>query len=129
MYRLKSPLQIFLNSKSKFILNLNNFRNCHYRSLNKAKVIYKQFMMSQIKKLPKLNPPIRITYTVFKGDKRNCDVGNICSIHQKFFEDALVELGRLNDDNHIVIPETIYKWGGIDKINPCVDIMIEEIEK
>ena len=85
-------------------------------------------MKKQIEKLPRLQPPIQITYTVFKGDRRSCDIGNICSIHQKFFEDALVELGKLPDDNHNVIAKTIYQWGGIDKLSPAVDIMIEEVK-
>ena len=127
MYRFSSPLQIFVG-KRKFILNLNNYRNTHYRVLNNAKVTYKMYMKKQIEKLPKLQPPIQITYTVFKGDKRNCDIGNICSIHQKFFEDALVELGKLPDDNHNMVKRTIYEWGGIDKLNPCVMIMIEEVK-
>lgn len=83
-------------------------------------------MKQQIEKVPKLQPPLRVTYTVFKGDKRNCDLGNICSIHQKFFEDALVELGKLPDDNYEMISEVNYRWGGIDKLNPCLEIMIEE---
>ena len=127
MYRFSSPLQIFVG-KRKFILNLNNYRNTHYRVLNNAKVTYKMYMKKQIEKLPKLQPPIQITYTVFKGDKRNCDIGNICSIHQKFFEDALVELGKLPDDNHNMIKRSIFEWGGIDKLNPAVEIMIEEVK-
>lgn len=127
MYRFSSPLQIFVG-KRKFILNLNNYRNTHYRVLNNAKVTYKMIMKKQIEKLPKLQPPIQITYTVFKGDKRNCDIGNICSVHQKFFEDALVELGKLPDDNHNMIKRSIFEWGGIDKLNPAVEIMIEEVK-
>ena len=127
MYRFSSPLQIFVG-KRKFILNLNNYRNTHYRVLNNAKVVYKMYMKNQIEKLPRLQPPIQITYTVFKGDKRNCDIGNICSIHQKFFEDALVELGKLPDDNHNMITKVTYEWGGIDKLSPCVQIMIEEVK-
>ena len=127
MYRFSSPLQIFVG-KRKFILNLNNYRNTHYRVLNNAKVTYKMYMKKQIEKLPKLQPPIQITYTVFKGDKRNCDIGNICSVHQKFFEDALVELGKLPDDNHNMIKRSIFEWGGIDRLNPCVQVMIEEVK-
>ena len=127
MYRLKSPLQIYVGKK-KVILNLNNYRNLHYRILNSAKIVYKKYMELQIKKLPQLVPPLRITYTVFKGDRRVCDVGNICAVHQKFFEDALVELGKIKDDNHVLIPEVNYRWGGVDKLNPGVEIYIEEIK-
>lgn len=127
MYRIYSPLCIFVGKK-KVYLNLNEYRVLHYRTLNTAKVNYKLALSNQIRKIPKLTPPIKITYTVFKGDKRNCDVGNICSIHQKFFEDALVELGKLPDDNHNNIPVVEYRWGGVDKLNPCVEIMVEEIK-
>lgn len=99
----------------------------HYRVLNNAKINYKMFMKKQIEKIPRLQPPIQITYRLYKGDKRNCDVGNVCSIHQKFFEDALVELGKLPDDNHNMVVRSIQEWGGIDKLNPCVEIMIEEV--
>lgn len=99
----------------------------HYRVLNQAKINYKMFMKKQIEKIPKLQPPIQITYRLYKGDKRNCDVGNVCSIHQKFFEDALVELGKLPDDNHNMIKRSIFEWGGVDKLNPCVSILVEEI--
>lgn len=85
-------------------------------------------MKQQIEKMPKPHPPIQITYTVYKGDKRSCDIGNVCSIHQKFFEDALVELGKLPDDNHNMIKRSIFEWGGIDKLNPCVEVMIEEVK-
>lgn len=84
-------------------------------------------MKNQIEKIAKLQPPIRITYTVFKGDKRDCDIGNICSVHEKFFEDALVELGKLPDDNHNMVKEVNYRWGGIDRLNPMVEVLVEEI--
>lgn len=125
MYRLDSPLDVMVGNK-KFILNMNNYRNCHYVTLNRAKQLYKEKMRKKIEELPQLVPPLKITYTVFKGDKRVCDIGNICSIHQKFFEDALVELGKLRDDNHVVIPRVEYIWGGIDKLHPGVQILIEE---
>lgn len=127
MFRVKSPLQIFVGRK-KFILNLNQYRNTHYRILNNAKITYKLFMKKQIEQIPKLQPPLRLTYTVWKGDKRNCDIGNICSVHEKFFEDALVEFNKLPDDNHNVIQEVNFRWGGIDKLHPGVDILIEEIK-
>lgn len=86
-------------------------------------------MRHQIEKLPILQPPIQITYRVFKGDKRVCDTGNVCSVHQKFFEDALVELGKLPDDNHNMIKRTIFEWGGIDKLSPSVEILITEVDR
>lgn len=84
-------------------------------------------MKKQIERIKSIKTPLRITYTVYKGDNRNCDVGNICSVHQKFFEDALVELGRIDDDSYKFIHQSIFKWGGIDKVNPSVVIEVEEL--
>lgn len=125
MYRLSSPLSITV-SRRKFYLNLNTYQRSHYITLNRAKMLYKEHMKKQVEKLPQLQPPIQITYRVYKGDNRRCDTGNICSIHQKFFEDTLVELGKLPDDNHNIIVRSVFEWGGVDKLNPGVEIMIEE---
>jgi len=67
---------------------------------------------------------IGIIYTVYKGDKRRFDIGNVCSVHQKYFEDALVELGKLPDDKSSNIPIVIFQFGGISQSNPRVDIEI-----
>lgn len=121
-----SPLELPATSKRKFILNLNNYRNSHYRILNNVKIAYKEFMKEQILKQDNEITKAVFIYTVYKGDKRHFDIGNIVSIHQKFFEDALVELGKMEDDRYSVVPMFIGCYGGIDKDNPRV--MIEVIE-
>lgn len=115
--------------KGKFILNLNQYRNAHFRKTNNAKHKYKEFMKAQILKTKgKLSKSLFI-YTVYKGDKRSFDIGNIVSIHQKFFEDAMVELGRIDDDKFSNIPMYIGCYGGIDKENPRVEIVVVEVGK
>lgn len=118
-----SPLSIKAGRK-KFILNLNQYRNTHYRVTNNAKIKYKEFMEEQISKLKKKIGKSMVIYTVYKGDKRNFDVGNICAIHQKFFEDAMVELGKMDDDRYSLIPMSIFCFGGIDNKNPRVEIEV-----
>lgn len=122
---IKSPLNVPLTSKKQFILNLNNYRNLHYRLLNNSKIVYKQLLTPQIENefyypLEKVG----IIYKVFKGDSRRFDIGNICSVHQKYFEDAIVELGKLPDDKAQIIPIVVYKYGGINKDNPRVEIEV-----
>lgn len=129
MIKLISPLSINVTTRKKFILNLNQFRNTHFRALNKAKITYKEFMRKQISKLKKIDKPVAICYTIYKGDNRRYDVGNVCSVHQKFFEDALVELGKLTDDNHKMIPVSVFFDGVIDKDNPRVEIDIIPLEE
>jgi len=123
---LVSPLSVSKTKSSKFILNLNTYRNTHYQTLNNVKKNYKQWMSSQIENLPFIDVPVSITFTLFPKSKRRTDLTNVLSIHDKFFCDALVELGKLEDDDYYWIPEVIYKFGCVDKENPRVEILIIE---
>jgi len=114
--------------RKKFILNLNQYRNTHFRVLNYAKALYKNWMEKQIKKAKKCER-ILCVYKVYHSSKRNYDVGNVCCVHEKFFEDAFVELGKLPDDNRDYIPLVIYMRGGIDKDNPRVEIEVIDFNK
>jgi Holliday junction resolvase RusA-like endonuclease len=87
---------------------------------------YKAIMAKQIILLPQFNR-VRLVYTLYPKDRRKCDVSNICSIHDKFFSDALVEMGKIEDDNYLYIPEIDYRFGEIDKDRPRVEIRIIEI--
>ena len=70
---------------------------------------------------------IELMFTMHRGDKRKVDRSNVLCIHEKFFCDALVELGYIEDDNDSFIGQTTYRTGEIDKINPGVAITITEI--
>lgn len=121
-----SPLKVLATKLKSWILNLNQYRNTHFRTLNTVKINYKECMRSQIATGPKYNR-IATIYTVYPPNKRLFDIGNVCCIHQKFFEDALVELGKLPDDNYNYIPTVIYQFGGIDTNNPRVEIEVIEL--
>lgn len=125
---LTSPLSVKLSPRKQMILNLNNYRNLYYRTLNNAKIVYKEIMKEPIlEKVPDKLNKIAIQYKVFKGDRRRFDIGNVCSVHQKFFEDAFVELGKLDDDRHENIPLTFFTYGGIDRTRPRVEITIYDL--
>lgn len=121
-----SPVSIPVSSKKVFRLNLNEYRNAHYHVLNQAKINYKSHMSEQISKLPKMSK-IGVEYRLFVGSRRRCDVMNICSIVDKFFCDALTELGKIMDDDYDHLPAINYRFGGYDKNNPRVEIIIEEL--
>lgn len=123
---LRSPLKVAQSSKKDFILNLNNYRNAHYQSLSKTKINYKNDMMPQIKKLPNFTK-IKITYVLYPKTKRLCDVPNVCAVHDKYFQDALVEGGKIQDDNYLFVPEVTYAFGKVEPDNPRVEIHISEI--
>lgn len=123
-----SPLEVNLQRKKKqkkFILNLNNYRNEHYQVLNQAKIAYKAAVRWQISKLPCLGI-VSVEYVLYPKTKRLTDIPNVLSIHDKFFMDSLVELGRLKDDNYLYHVSSSYTFGEVDKLNPRVDILITE---
>lgn len=123
-----SPLRVPLTKKKDFILNLNNYRNTHFRSLNASKITYKKTVESQIKELPNFTK-IKVHYTLFPASHRRTDLGNPVSIHKKYFEDALVEFGKIEDDDYFHITYNSESFGGVDKDNPRVEIEIYPIEE
>lgn len=127
-YTLVSPLEVIYGAKKdgteqKFRLNLNQYRNTHYIILNKAKIAYKELMKEQISRLPELSN-ISLHYTVYTKTKREFDLSNVCSVADKFFCDALVELGKLPDDNIKYLSQISFSFGGIDKDNPRIEVTI-----
>lgn len=133
MYKIISPLKITLSHKKdgsigkEFILNLNNYRNAYFRTLNQSKIMYKKAIVEQLQDKPRYNR-VAIIYQVFKGDNRRYDIGNVLSIHQKYFEDALVETGKLPDDKAELLPMVVYLRGDVDKDNPRVEITVCDID-
>lgn len=129
--RLILPLSITLPRKTKddrkINLNLNIYRNLHHMTNNQAKTMFK-YLLSQANGLPCLSKhPYRFIYTLFQQSARATDVANVLSIVDKFTCDALVELGVLIDDNHKIIPEVVYRYGGVDKVNPRAELLIKSI--
>lgn len=128
MYNLIAPLHIQQSKKKKFLIGLNPYRNTHYQILNKIKVNYKEEMKSQILTLPLLNR-IELIYTLYPRTKHLCDISNILSIHDKFLCDALVEFGKLPEDNYLFVPKVTYLFGNVDKENPRVEIQLIQLKE
>jgi len=122
------PLEVYYTKNKKFILNLNNYRNAHYRTLSNAKKIYADNLVDRIS-YPKYEEPVVLTYTYYAKSKRRLDVSNPCSIIDKFTCDALVKAEVLEDDSSKQIKKVIYKYGGIDKENPRCELMITKIDQ
>ncbi|AEJ81595.1 RusA-like Holliday junction resolvase [Erwinia phage vB_EamP-S6] len=122
-----APISVPISKNKSLALNLNIYRNAHYQSLNKAKVNFKEAMREQIEPLTAMTT-ITVRYVLFVGSRRLTDVANVCTVVDKFFMDALVEFGKLPDDNYVHLPKVIYEFGGYDKENPRVEIYIEETQ-
>ena len=121
-----APLKVIKTKTKDFILNLNNYRNAHYQVLNKTKVEFCTLMDEKYSYEYEPAPgKVKTTYTVYNSSKRKFDLPNVCSIVQKYFEDWMTHKGIIPTDYITVITECEYKYGGIDKDNPRVDITVE----
>lgn len=118
------PLEVYYTKNKKFILNLNNYRNAHYRILSNAKKIYADNLIDRIS-YPKYKEPVVLTYTYYAKSKRRLDISNPCSIIDKFTCDALVKAGVLEDDSSKQIKQVVYKYGGVDKDNPRCELILQ----
>ena len=127
-HELQAPLAVPMPTKKqpnkKFALNMNIYRNAYHHQLNQAKKIYKEIMAPQIEALPEFEKLDMVEFQLFPATARKCDVGNICCVHDKFFMDAVVEFGKLPDDNYEYVPSIHYNYQEIDRVNPRVNIVL-----
>lgn len=120
------PLEVHYSKKKKFILNLNNYRNAHYRVLSISKRLYSDNLVPRLKGFDRFTEPVSLTYTYYARSKRRLDISNPCSIIDKFACDALVKAEILEDDSFKQIKEVVYKFGGIEKDNPRCELVISK---
>lgn len=142
MWTINLPLQIRCDDQTKqvkhrpgwtpplFTLNLNQYRNAHFRVLNPAKVNFEILARGLIRrqKIPKLNQ-VSLEYVFFPGSRQRRDTNNVCSIVDKFFSDALVSAGIIEDDNYNFIVDSRFRFGQIDKLNPRVTVTIRNSQE
>jgi len=118
------PLEVYYSKKKKFILNLNNYRNAHYRVLSISKRLYSENLVPRLKGFDRFTEPVSLTYTYYARSNRRLDISNPCSIIDKFTCDALVKAEILEDDSFKQIKEVVYKFGGVEKDNPRCELVI-----
>jgi len=111
----------------KYWLTLNNYRNWHFQVANGTKINFKKDIEDQIDPLPDLSllwGRIHLRYTLFPPNRAKRDLTNSVSVIDKYFADALVELGKLKEDTCEYIPEVSCIFGGVDKHNPRMEVVI-----
>jgi len=118
------PISITSGSKKirKRYLNLNQYRNWHYQTSNKLKILFKEQVKGNLDF--SFLGKIEISYVYYAPDKRKRDLMNVIAVVDKFFQDALVEEGCIvTDDTDTVIKITSI-YAGVDKNNPRVEATI-----
>lgn len=127
-FKLKLPMRIRTSRKKVTALNLNVYRNLHYRSLTALKHKFQDHGKKLLRDqgVPPLGR-IRLRYQVFAKTKREFDVANICSIVDKFFSDTLQHAGIIEDDNWKFLDDVSFGFGGFTA-EEHVLVTITEIE-
>lgn len=131
------PLTLTIPRKTKgdrtIALNMNIMRNLHYHVMNQAKVLWKDVVLRAIGSINMVytspRPPYQFVYTVYPANGRVFDLANVCAAIQKFTDDALQELGVIENDNYKHIRAIEYRFGKIDKERPRCELEIRHYEE
>lgn len=115
----------------KYWLTLNNYRNWHYQIANGTKKKFKELIKEDVLRLPNLFElwdKVHLEYLLYSPDNKKRDLTNSVSIVDKYFADALVELGKLKDDSCSFVPSISCRYMGIDRVNPRMTVNISEFK-
>jgi len=104
---------------------MNNYRNWHYQESNSIKKTFKWDIMSMLDF--KFSGKIGIRYFYYAPDKRKRDLMNVISVIDKFFQDAMVENGCIENDDLSTVTQISAVYMGIDRNNPRLDVSITKI--
>ena len=129
MTKISLPLFVMIPRKTKpdrkVILNLNVYRNLHHRTEHQAKKLYTAIVLKKLSG-KKFKTPINLIFTYYKPTARKSDRANVLCIHEKYFCDTMVQSGCIEDDNDNYIQSSFYVGGEIDRVNPRVEVTIDE---
>lgn len=126
MWVVSVPVKVMITKNKAFYLNLNQYRNAHHHTLDKAKKEFAEIVKPKLSSLPSLTR-IRMSYILYPRTLQLCDVSNICSIVDKFFSDCLTTEHIIPDDNYNHVIMVAYGFGEVDKKNPRVEVIIESV--
>ena len=119
------PIYMEIEKKTKknqnIMLGLNWLRNAHHFISNKIKHEFQELVLSQINSSVKYRK-MNVIYKVYLK-RTNADGGNVRSVVEKFFLDALVKGGVIEDDSceFVIGDSSVY---AVDKENPRVEIIV-----
>jgi len=113
---------------AKGAISVNSYRNAHHHVNNAAKKKFKRLIQERLDQFDPIEGKVKIKYTYFARYDNGPDLDNFVGVVKKYFQDALVESGLIEDDNVKFIVANCESYGGIDKENPRVEAEIIQIE-
>lgn len=127
MIKVTLPVYYELVYKTKpnktLLVGLNMYRNAHFHLQNKVKQHYAAIVTNQVTGSTPIVGRFRVSYTYYYKSSVS-DLGNVCSLSSKVLLDALQELNLIQQDNVQYCIEEVYRVGGLDKLNPRVEILL-----
>lgn len=125
---ISAPLAIYMPRKTmkdrRIALSLNEYRNLHFRVEAQVKIAFTELMRDQLSGLKFEHPSF--TWKMYYKDKRRHDKFNFVSIISKYFLDAMVHYGCIEDDSDEFIGTDLLLQPEIDKHNPRCEITITD---
>lgn len=115
-YEFILPLVVYIPLKTKpdirFGVDVNTFKSMNRFNYNKAKAIYCEHMREQLEGFEMIRGQIAVHYTYYKNINNSPDLDNFVGGAKKFFQDAMVSHGLIEDDNVNFIPRNSESYGG-----------------
>lgn len=111
-YSVRIPTYVNVSKKTVKPVNLNVYRNLHHHHLNSQKKNFADEVKPLLKDKPRAEK-VWIHYEIFASRNGRLDTMNVGSIADKYFSDALVEAGKLPDDNQDHIILSTFSFGGV----------------
>lgn len=124
MWTFSVPLFVQVSKAKRFYLNLNGYRNEHYQTLNKAKVLYAAIVKPLLGHIPRNLGRVHLTYKLFPKTRAELDTANVLCIVDKFVCDTLVAAGVIEDDNHKLVISVSFSYGNVDPIDPRAEVTL-----
>jgi len=113
--------------KQKTILvGMNKYERLHYIPRNDMKKHYYKLIKAKLTGIGAIKTKIATHYTVYYKNK-TCDAPNVVAVIDKMFMDALQEFGIIKQDNVQSYVKSSWDIGGMDRVNPRIEIKIFEV--
>ena len=105
------------------LVGMNFYRNSHFQVLNKVKKYFDDIAQQQLRNLVPLTGAYKLTIVVYYKNSAS-DGSNIAAIAEKHILDSLQSGGIVINDNVKYHHGTTWSLGGVDKLNPRVEIEV-----
>lgn len=114
--------------KSGALFTLNRKNNTHFQVYKQIKNDYKNIVKNKLKFKGKRFSKLEIHYAFYltKGrSNKKPDLDNISSMTKKFFNDAIKEIGLIEDDNMDYVVKNVEEYKGISNTDKVEIYMIQ----